>query len=218
MELKDKFFHSVHSYINTSDRKVMLEDIVDKLDKMLCCGYILPYREILKKHGNTISRNNYLTLNGLDYVSISLHESNPQKIDIEYKEEISEPESAFQDFILQEPSIVLDSSILKELKILKHSGIYLERLVAEPIPLTYMRAISVFAPGMLEPFFKNISEHEYHRCFDDSSFRVITIEYLDRIRELIKKYSYDIPVVDICTGNLYKENETYRKYVKTLKK
>ena len=52
----------------------------------------------------------------------------------------------------------------------------------------------------------------------DSSFRKITIEYLDRIRELIKKYGYDVPVIDICTGKPYKENVTYREYVKTLKK
>lgn len=218
MQLNDKCFHSIHSYVTTSDRQVMLQDIIDKMEKIFSCGFILPYKDIEEKYGNIISRNNSLTLNGRDYISISLHESNPQKIDTEYEESISDYENAFQSFIIQEPSIVLNSSLLKDLKVLKCSGIYLERFVAEPIPLDYMTAISVFASRMLKPFFGNVAENEYDNCLNDSSFRKITIEYLDQIRGLIKKYGYNIPVVDICTGNPYKENQTYRKYVKTLKK
>lgn len=218
MQLNDKCFHSIHSYINTSNRQVMLQDIIDKMEKIFSCGFILPYKDIEEKYGNIISRNNSLTLNGRDYVSISLHESNPQKIDIEYKETINDFENAFQSFIIQEPSIVLKPSVLEDLTVLKCSGIYLERFVAEPIPLEYMTAISVFASGKIKPFFGNIKENEYDNCSKDSSFRKITIEYLDQIRELIKKYGYNIPVVDICTGNPYKENEKYRKYVKTSKK
>ena len=195
----------------------MLDDIIDKIEKILKCGFILPYKDIEEIYGNIISRNNYVTLNGKDYVSISLHESNPQKIDIEYKEETIDFENAFQSFIIQEPSIVLTRSIAKDLKILNYNGIYLERFVTEPIPLEYMCAISVFASGILEPFFKNIPKTEYYNCVNTSSFRIITIEYLDKIRELIKKYNYDIPVIDICTGNEYKENTSYRKYVKILK-
>ena len=218
MQLNDKCFHSIHSYIKTSDRQVMLDDIIDKMEKIFSYGFILPYKDIEEKYGNIISRNNSLTLNGRDYISISLHESNPQNIDIEYKESIIDHENAFQSFIIQEPSIVLKSSVLKDLKVLKCSGIYLERFVAEPIPLEYMTAISVFGLGILKPFFGNVPKNEYGNCFNDLSFRKITIECLDQIRELIKKYGYDVPVVDICTGNSYKENETYRKYVKTLKK
>ena len=81
-----------------------------------------------------------------------------------------------------------------------------------------MCAISVFAPGMLEPFFKSLPETEYYNCINDSSFRIITIEYLDRIRDLLKKYNYDIPVIDICSGNPYIENESYRRYIRTFKK
>ncbi len=218
MLLKDKYFHSIHSYIDTSYRHIMLDDIIDKMEKIFRCGFILPYKDIVRIYGNVISRNNYVTLNGSDYISISLHESNPQKIDIEYKEKISNCENAFQSFIIQEPSIVLEPNIAKDLKFLNYNGIYLERLVAEPVSLEYMSAISIFAPGMLEPFFNNIPETQYYNCFNDSSFRIITIEYLDKIIELIKKYGYDIPVVDICTGNSYKENEKYREYVKTLKR
>ena len=218
MQLNDKCFHSIHSYITTSDRQVMLEDIIDKMEKIFSCGFILPYKDIEIMYGNTISRNNNLTLNGRDYISISLHESNPQKIDIEYKESIIDYENAFQSFIIQEPSIVLKPSVLKDLTVLKCCGIYLERFVAEPIPLDYMTAISVFGLGILKPFFGNVTKNEYYNCFIDSSYRKITIEYLDRIRELLKKYGYDVPVIDICTGKPYKENVTYREYVKTLKK
>lgn len=214
MELKDKYFHSIHSYIETQDRNIMLEDILDKIEKIFRCGFILPSKDIVKLYGNTISRNKYTNLNGEDLISISLHNSNPQKLDENYKKQISDYEDAFQNFILQEPSIVLNSSIANDLKILKCGGIYLERLVAEPISLKYMDAISIFAPGMLKPFFKELPYTEYYNCLNDSSFRRITIEYLDRIRELLKIYNYDVPIIDICSGTPYKENESYRKYVK----
>ena len=218
MLLNNKYFHSIHSYIETSDRNIMLDDIINKMEKIFQCGFILPYKDISRIYGNTISRNNNVNLNGTNYISISLHEANPQKIDIEYKKQIPDYESSFQSFIIQEPSIVLEPSIANDLKFLKYGGIYLERLVAEPIPLTYMSAISIFVSGILEPFFNNIPESQYHNCYNDSSFRIITIEYLDKIREIIKKYGYDIPIVDISTGNIYKDNETYREYVKVLKK
>lgn len=218
MIIKDKYFHSIHSYIDTSNRYTMLDDIIDKMEKIFHCGYILPYKDISKIYGSVISRNNYLSLNGMDYISISLHESNPQKIDIEYKEKNPNYENAFQSFIIQEPSIVLEPSIANDLNFLNCNGIYLERLVAEPISLEYMSAISIFASEMLSPFFNNVPKTKYYDCFNDSSFRIITIEYLDKIRALIKEYGYDVPVIDICTGNSYKENEEYRKYVKTLKK
>lgn len=218
MLLKDKYFHSVHSYIETQNRKVMLDDIIDKMEKIFSCGFILPYKDIERLYGNTISKNKTTNLNGQDFVSVSLHECSPQKMDDDYKKEIIDYEDAFQSFILQEPSIVLESRITNELKFLKYPGIYLERFIAEPIPLEYMCAISVFAPGMLEPFFKSVSETEYYNCLNDSSFRRIPIEYLDKIMDLLRKYHYDVPVIDICSGNPYMENESYRRYVKTLKK
>ena len=218
MELKDKYFHSVHSYIETEDRTLMLEDILDKMEKIFKCGFILPRKDIEKLYGNTISQNKYINLNGNDFVSVSLHSSNSQKIDEEYKKENPNYEDAFQSFIIQEPSIVLNSTIKKELKFLKCNGIYLERFVAEPIPLKYMDAISVFSIGMIEPFFRDLSNEEYHKCIINSSYRKITIEYLDKIRELLKKYNYDVPIIDIYQGNEYRENHSYRKYIKTLNK
>ena len=100
MILKDKYFHSIHSYIKTLDRNTMLEDIIDKIEKIFRCGFILSYKDIEKLYGNTISRNNYVTLNRTEYISVSLHESNAQKIDIEYKEEQIDFENAFQNLIL----------------------------------------------------------------------------------------------------------------------
>lgn len=218
MKLKDKYFHSIHSYIETEDRSVMFDDILDKMEKIFRCGFILPYKDILELYGNTISKNKFINLNGVDFVSISLHDSNPQKRDVDFKKEMSNYENAFQSFILQEPSIVLNSNIENNLKFLKCGGIYLERLVEEPISLEYMDAISVFASGMIEPFFKEISDTEYYNCLFDSSPRIITIEYLDKIRALLRKYNYDVPIIDICSGNLYKENKSYRKYVKNFRK
>jgi len=101
---------------------------------------------------------------------------------------------------------------------LKCGGIYLERFVVEPISLEYMCAISVYAKGLLAPFFKNIPKSEYFRYINDTSFRIITIECLDKIRDLLRKYGYDVPIIDISSGNSYFENEMYRSYVRILKK
>lgn len=218
MQLRDKYFHSIHSYIETQDRDIMLEDIINKIEKILVCGYILPYKDIERIYGKTISKNKYANLNGNDFISISLHESNPQKIDEECIKDVSDYENAFQSFILQEPSIVLKPQIVEDLKIITHCGIYLERLVAEPISLEYMCAISVFGLGVLAPFFKKIPKSEYYRCTNDTSFRKIDIEYLDRIKDLLVKYNYNVPIIDITSGNPYKENEGYRQYIKSLKK
>lgn len=196
----------------------MLEEILDKIEKILACGFILPYKDIERIYGNTVSKNGGFNLNGNDYISVSLHKSNPQKIDILLKDDIPDCEDAFQSFILQEPSIVLDSKVENELNFLKCGGIYLERFITEPISLKYMCAISLYTNGLLAPFFNDIPESEYYKYINDSSFRVIPIEFLDRIRNLLQKYGYSVPLVDVLSGNQYVENEVYRSYVRTLKK
>ena len=59
-------------------------------------------------------------------VSVSLHEDNPQEIDIKYKEENEEVENAYGSWVYQEPSIILNEDIMKDLSHYKHTGIYLE--------------------------------------------------------------------------------------------
>lgn len=217
MNIEKKYFHSVHSYLfndNSSekDRKLELEDIMSKFDKILKSGYILPSNEIKKLYGSSVNRNPHLNLNNDCMVSVSLHYKNAEPIDEDYKKRHNGlGEDAFQDFILQEPAIVLSESIRCDLRFYKYPGIYLERLLLEGIPLKYMEAVSVFGVGLLQPFFYDTDESLFTRFKQDKNYRVIYLAYLDRLRIMLKDYGYNVPIIDIVSGNEYRENKEYRK-------
>lgn len=222
MKLEKNYFHSVHSYkynmFDKRDRIIELEDILKKYELIFKSGYILPYSKINKLYGNEVNRNNGLLLNGNNMVSISLHKNNPEQKDIDmYKEYSGNVENSFQSFILQEPSIVLNERIKEELKFYKYPGIYLERLVEEPISLKYMEALSIFAPGYLEPFFYENSLLDYEKNAQQNDSHIWYIQYVDRLLDLLNKYDYQVPLVDIVTGNKFKDNGEYRKVLSKIK-
>ena len=216
MELKTKYFHSVHSYKyfdedygNDEVRQKQLQEILYKFDCILKSGYILPYKEIEKRYED-INRNMCARFNGKDMISISLHEDNPDDLDLKYKEDCEgNYEDAFQSFVFQEPSIVLSESIVN-LKHIDYPMIYLERLFKEPISLKYMEAISV-RPDRLWPFFENVPKIKYEEYATQRRFRYIDLEFLSNLRCLLDKYGYNIPFVNLLTGNEFHENEEYRK-------
>lgn len=215
MELRDKCFHSIHSYKFNSEveeriRLEELRDILKKMELIFKSGYILPYREIIKLYGE-VSRNRYVRFNGDDFVSISLHKDSPEKVDLEYKEMCGEDyEDAYQSFIFQEPSIILSNNIMSELKHNKYPGIYLERLFYEPISLKYMEGISIL-PSSLTPFFESVSESQYDYFSNINSCRELNLEFLDSLKELMDKYKIDVPIVSVINGNEYQQNIEYRK-------
>lgn len=217
MELQKKYFHSVHSYLpnikyDSNERILELKDILEKYKKILESGYILPYADIIKLYGDSVNRNKRITLNGDKYISLSLHEKNPEVADLKlYKEFDGDIENAFHDFILQEPSIVLNEKIKDELLFLKHPGIYLERLVKEPIPLEYMEAISIFVPCYLQPFFNHTDSIDYEKLSHDTIYRIWPIEYVDQLLALLNNSNYKVPLVDVISGKEFKDNQEYRK-------
>lgn len=72
----------------------------------------MSYADIEKIYGNTVNRNRRITLNGNNYVSLLLHEDNPEEVNLKmYKEFDGDVENAFHGFIIQEPSIVLNERI-----------------------------------------------------------------------------------------------------------
>lgn len=217
MELQKKYFHSVHSYLpnikyDSAERILEIKDILEKYKKILELGYILSYADIEKLYGNSINRNSRIALNGNNYISVSLHENNPEEMDLKmYKEFDGNVENAFHDFIIQEPSIVLSERIKDDLSFLKHPGIYLERLVNEPISLEYMEAISIFVPGYLQPFFNQIEPIDYEKLSHDTIYRIWPIEYVDQLLELLNSSNYQVPLVDVLSGKEFKDNQEYRK-------
>lgn len=181
-----------------------------KIEKIFKSGYILPYREIVKLYGE-VNRNKYVRLNSDDMISISLHKDNPDDVDLKYKKMCNENyEDAYQSFILQEPSIVLNNKIMSELKHSKYPSIYLERLFYEPISLKYIEAISIL-PSSLTPFFESIPENQYDYYSNINSYRELNLEFLDNLKELMHEYKIDVLIVNIINGNEYHDNIEYRK-------
>ena len=195
MELKNKLFHSVHSYLYYSYRDTyrleQLRDILDKYEMIFKSGYILPYKNIKELYGNTVNRNLLYRLNKDDMVSVSLHEDNPQEIDIKYKKEnAGKVEDAYGSWVYQEPSIILNEDIMKDLSHYKYTGIYLERLFFEPISLKYMEGISIV------PYNVVLDKEQY--ISND-----LTIEFIKELKELLLNYNYNVPIIDLLTGEEY---------------
>jgi len=214
MKLKDKYFHSIHSYrYDCFEERIRLEELKDilmKFEMIFKSGYILPYSEILKLYGE-VTKNRYANFNRDDMISISLHKDNPENADLEYKEMCNgDYEDAYQSFVLQEPSIILSHSIMSELKHNKYPVIYLERLFFEPISLKYMEGISIF-PSSLTPFFKDIPKQQYEYYSNIHSYRELNLEFLDSLKELMNKYKINVPIVSIIDGSEYQDNIEYRK-------
>ena len=171
---------------------------------------MLPYNDIIKLYGE-VSRNRYVRFNGNDMVSISLHKDSPEDVDLEYKEMCKgDYEDAYQSFVFQEPSIILNGKIMDELKHCKYPCIYLERLFYEPISLKYMEGISIL-PSSLTPFFFSVLENQYNYFSNINSCRELNLEFLDSLKELMNKYKINVPIVSIINGNEYQDNIEYRK-------
>lgn len=210
MELRNKYFHGVQSYNyygNFSDRRdKTLNDILHKYECIFKCGYILPYRNIQEIYGN-IDRHSIARYNGEDKVSISLHEKSPETTDIEWMNKHHDyEENAFRIFIFQggyNSSIVLNETIKDNYKLIP-SGIYLERQVPGPISLEYMDAISIFPNSEIARYFEIGEDLKKHGHYYQDDFN---IEFLYRLRGLLIKYGYNVPIVSIVTGHEFIDNQ-----------
>ena len=210
MELHDKYFHSIHSYgCSYEDTLENIEMRLDKLSRILESGAILCKEKIISRYGSGNFHSN-ASINGDLFVSISRYQNSGTDYDKQYKEECNPSyfEDAFQDFVLQQFSIVLDSSIEKDLKIYE-GGIYLERQVPREIPLKYMVGISVFDRGELYPFFHSVEEDRFSQFYQNG----FACYELSSIIDLLEKYHCSVPVVSILDGNSYHDNIQYRKFI-----
>lgn len=210
MKLDDKYFHSVHSYgIAYDDIWGNIEIRLEKLSHILESGAILCKEKIISRYGSGNFHSN-ASINGNLFVSISRYQNSETAYDKQYKEECDSSyfEDAFQDFVLQQFSIVLDSSIENDLK-LYEGGIYLERQIPREIPLKYMVGISVFDGGELYPFFHPVEEEQFPLLYQNGS----SCYELSSIIDLLEKYHYSVPVVSILDGNSYHDNVQYRKFI-----
>lgn len=214
MELKNKYYHGVRSHIyhgesdETERRNNTQNDILYKYECILNCGYILPYKKIRELYGD-VDRHRYAHNNGEDRVSISLHGKHPEQRDIEWMRKYRDyEENAFNRFIFSElysSSIVLNESIKDNYELIPN-GMYLERQIAEPVSLEYMDAISIFTNIELIPYFENEDYLKKYGCLLNEDFN---IEFLYKLKDLLEKYGYNVPIINIETGSEFSKTKKY---------
>lgn len=205
MEIKEKFFHTLMPY-GYGTREEELEEELWKLECILKCGYILPYKDISKLYPNTL-RHKLANNNGDDKISICRHAFGP--LDEEDKKYIKENryglmEFGFEQFPGQEMAIVLNESLQKDFKLITY-GMYLEKQVAGPIPLTYMDAISIPPTKEIQTYFST-PDHKEMGIYSENYF---TLDFLIKVSKLLEKYGYNIPIVSVLTGYMF--HNPYKK-------
>ena len=217
MEIKNKYFHGVrcHNYHGESEvsvrRNNTLNDILRKYECIFKCGHILSYNRIMELYGD-IDRHPYARCNGEDRISISLHERNPEQEDIELLRKHDRyfyfEEHAFRRFISSElysSSIVLNESI-KNCYELIPKGMYLERQVTDSISLEYMDAISIYPNESLIPYFEDEEYIKKYGCLLNDDFN---LEFLYKLKSLLEKYGYNVPIINIATGHEFSKIKKY---------
>ena len=84
----------------------------------------------------------------------------------------------------EETAIVLNERLKDDFDLIPE-GIYLERQVAEPIPLSYMDAISIPPTENITSYFTTPDNKE-PTCWSELYF---TLTYLRKVRRLLNKYT-----------------------------
>ena len=222
MEIKSYLFHGLN--YNVIDSEDTLRDIFksgyiltrDSLQKYLPQW---KYREFQTLHS--------ANWNGMDSISIAAHPDNYELVE-ERNLKIDNIDSAYDDFILGTTILVLDPVLLKEFKIKENSiKMNYELQILGDIPIHYIKAIALYQSSQsfkAEDLFhlkhvlhelrngikgKNFCKHYgdtwYLRdCFDTYGDKVYDFpkkfHYIKKLRELIKEYQLNIPVVDIEYG------------------
>ena len=205
MELKEKYFHTILPYQDTTNY-YKTEEVLYKLESIFSCGYILPYKDMLEMMID-VSRHPYADLNDDERISISLNRANEEEYDRTYREENHwrKIENAYEMFALNGASIVLNEE-LKKRYFLSKKGIYLERQVSEPISLDLMDAISIVPTRITAEYFDP----------NDYDLRLRALGYIDLrlirgINTLKKDYGYDVPIVSVLTGTEFNARVRKRK-------
>ena len=201
MNVRTKYFHAVMPY-KWGTRPEQLEEELYKLECIMKSGYILPYKEVKKRYPD-VKRHPSTHNNGEDRISICRHTMAPDDpIEREILRENRHRlmEYAFDMFPGEETAIVLNESLKKDFDLLP-KGIYLERQVREPIPLSYMDAISINPTEKITSYFP-AQQYKEPTCWSENYF---TLTYLRRVRRLLNRYKHDVPIVSAMTGNEFQD-------------
>lgn len=209
MELKDKLFHGIKAYNCTIDQE-RLNLIRLKLERVIITGKILRRKDLETLYkDNNCCRINY---NCGVLISLSKHKSawdeNDKSIYVNDKEDDS-----WDMYPENEICLVLNKDLLNDNIIeLNYMRCPLELQVRNPIDLKYLEAISIPSMSLTEPFFKDDCDIE--ECL--THYHEFPYNRLNMVLEVLNKYGIKVPIVDIKTGNEYRENLEYRNKIKEL--
>jgi len=210
MYLEDKLFHSIVSYDFDSGKITKMKTILLKLERIFSQGKILCREEIEKIYDdNLFCKLNY---NGQDCISLSKHstQSDDKSKEINYLYE-----NAFLYYTFNFVSLVLNTKLLEEYEMNEHgTRMHLEVQVKGNIDLKYLEAISFPVYKSIIPFFEDDCNLE--DCFSSYADNQFFFLALQKLILLMGKYKIDVPIINIATGNEYRENEEYKKMIKSI--
>ena len=227
------YFHGV-SFVNW-------EYVRDDVTKILLLESVLKDGFILNKQ-NLGLRNSFGVIrpyswNKDDVVCICNHSCKDDGYADSFKIDVNEKkyrQSAFDVFVYNDYSIILDNSILNDYDYLKR-GMIGEYQVFGNISLSYIRGIGVpnYIQRMLdsvEGILDKYDSFNFKHRLDFWVKKLENIENLDefgshffayndyvRVFELLEKYGYDVEVVDPVTGLEWKSKDIMYEEVKRVK-
>ena len=220
LDLENSLFHAIRPYYLSKSKYVSHFDLTSKrLESILKSGVILS-REHLKttltpKEYNDLTDARQNVWQPENVVSLCCHRHNFDIMD-EYYSSFSEGgTTAYLNFI-QNPNSLTLIFMIDLIDYLPRSFNSPNRMVDEfqildQVPLTYLKGL-----GLWIPLFRENSSEQTRRIIELKEKDVRkeikteikeTYRRIRTIKELLLNNNYDLPIVNICTGESFKEEE-----------
>lgn len=214
MYLEDKYFHSVKSNcFNTSGRNMIdLKIVLLKLERIFKERKVLCRSEINKIYPNN-HYYSYVNHNKDDLISLSKHIKKKNSDDEDERHVIMFDENAYEMYPFSNLSLVFNEKLFKECILIKDGiRIPMEVQVKGNVDLKYLDAISIPVLPSIEPFFSD--SYDLEVAIRQCNINPYYYTQLEQTIKLMEKYNIDVPIVDIITGNEYRENDNYKRLIK----
>lgn len=211
--LTDKLFHALKPNIDrySGNFSKMNEIIICKLDS------ILEHEKIYTRQGlidNNIlfQTSSFHSFNGDNNVCLSEHIIHCGRYKDDERVIFRGEDDAFTDYPFNYPSFVFEQSLFETNPIEQYNArIELEVPVLGDIDIGQAIAISFPSFEIVDHFFQPFSQ-DYQLSSDK---RVLyAYQLLESILDTLDKHKCKLPVVNICSGNYYKENCTLKEKMK----
>lgn len=181
LRIKDCLFHGIR--LNSH------QTTIDVLEDILKSKYILTYQSLRGK--GIFHEREHLGHQGMNAISVCFHPNN-KNLFLQFKDTcipLTEEETGFNQFInTNNPSIILSPDILNKLSYRTFGGY--KRLIDEIQILSDISLENMIAIGYGNTDIEHQQEKEYN---------------LRKIKELLKKYNFDVPIINPLNGTIYEE-------------